>query len=224
METLLPTVDLIKKSFDVYLKKIWTLVGLVLFCFTGILALLPFGLIALLISWGPFSQSNFNINIILIDILLALIGIFLAVLFGLWAQVATFFAVKEDGLNFKKALAIAWPKIGPFFWVSLLAGFAVLGGFILFIIPGIIFSIWFCLSVFVFISEDLRGTAALKRSKQLVQGYWWPIFGRLFLIGILISLISSIKFFGPLINIFFMSPFAIVYEYLIYQDLKRIKG
>jgi len=224
MEKLLPVVDLIKKSFDLYYKKFWTLAGLILFTFLGLLAFLPLGLIGLAISWGPFSRADYNATIILVDILLGLLGLFFAILFGLWSRVASFFSIKEQELDFKSSLAVSWPKMWQFFWVSLLVGLAVLGGFILFVIPGVIFSVWFCLAMFVFVAEGLEGTSALKRSKQLVQGYWWPVFGRLALLGILIMLISSIKFFGPIINVFFMAPFGIAFEYYLYEDLRRVKG
>lgn len=220
----MPIIELFKKSFDFYIKKVWTLAGIALFSFLGFLVILPFALTAFIISYSSFSKSNLNISLILIDILLGLIGIFFAILIGLWSQAATYFAVKEDGINFKQSLKTAWPKLGSFFWVSLLAGLAVFGGLILFVIPGIIFGVWFCLSIFVFVSEDLRGTSALKRSKQLIQGYFWPVLGRMLIVGFVVWLISSIKFFGPIINIFFSVPFTIVFQYLLFEDLKRVKA
>lgn len=224
METLLPIIDLFKKSFDVYVKKVWLLASTVLFSFLGFFVFLPFAITAFFISYKPFSNSNFDINIILFDILLALLGIFFAIILGLWSQTATLYAVKEGSITFKNLLTMAWPKIGSLFWVALLTALAVLGGFILFVIPGIIFSVWFCFSGFVFVAENLRGASALKKSRDLVKGYWWPVFGRLVVIGIVAGLISSIETFGPIINIFFMVPFATVFEYLLYQDLKRVKG
>jgi len=224
MEQLLPVIELLKKSFDAYLKKAWILIGTMLFSFSGFLAMLPSVVIGFLISYVPFKNSNFDLNIILCDVLLLLAGFFLAIILGLWSQTAMLCAVKEDSADFKKILLMAWPKIGSLFWVSFLAGLVIMGGSILFIIPGIIFSVWFCLSTFVFIAEDLHGTSALKRSKQLVEGYWWPVFGRLAVIGILCMLVSWVRVYGPIINIFFMVPFALVYEYMLYQDLKRVKG
>ena len=56
--------------------------------------------------------------------------------------------------------------IWQFFWISLLRGWAVLGGLILFIIPGIIFSIWFSLSLYILVAEGLKGTSAIKQNCQ----------------------------------------------------------
>jgi len=44
-----------------------------------------------------------------------------------------------------------------------------LGGYLFFIIPGYIFSIWLSLSFFVFIYEGKKGFSALSRSRQLVK-------------------------------------------------------
>ncbi|MCX6718137.1 MAG: hypothetical protein NTY81_00835 [Candidatus Staskawiczbacteria bacterium] len=221
---LLPVVELFKKSFDAYYKKIWTYAGIILFGFIGALVLLPAGLIGFLISYWPFQRRDFNITIILVDVLLGLVGILICIIFSLWSKTALYCAVKDTALKFKASLEVGWQKIASFFWISLLVGLATLGGLILLIIPGIIFAIWFCFSMFVYIDEGAKGTSALKRSKQLVQGYWWPIFGRLVVIFVVAILLSWIKFFGTIINIFFVAPFTIVFLYALYQDLKRVKS
>jgi len=223
-KVLLPVVELFKKSFDAYYKKVWTYAGLILFGFIGVLVFLPLVLAGFLISYGPFSNYDFNITIILIDVLLGLIGLFFCILIGLWFRVALFCIVKDQSLGIKESLKVAWRKIASFFWIFILEGLAVLGGLILVIIPGIIFSIWFVFCAFVYIDEGTKGTGALKRSKQLVKGYWWPIFGRVLVIFIVAILLSWIKFFGTIINIFFVAPFTIVFLYTLYQDLKRVKG
>lgn len=68
--------------------------------------------------------------------------------------------------------------------------FLLVGGFLLFIIPGIIFIIWFLSGQYVLVSEDLRGFNALLRSKQLIQGNWWRIFWYFFLIILIIVIIN----------------------------------
>jgi hypothetical protein len=221
---LLPVVELFKKSFDAYYKKVLAYVLIILFGFIGFLIFLPFGLIGFLISYGPFKNNDFNITIILVDIFLVLLGILICVIFGLWSRVALFCAVKDESLKFKESLKVAWPKIASFFWISLLVGLATLGGLILFIIPGIIFAVWFIFSIYVYIEEGIKGTEAMKRSKQLVAGYFWPIFGRILVICIVAMLLSSIKVFGNIINIFFVAPYTVVFVYNLYQDLKRVKG
>jgi len=223
-KTLMPIVELFKKSFDVYQKKVWTLAGLALFSLVGFVVLLPFAAAAFFVNYKMFTKGQFDLVSILIGVLLMLIGILLCIVLSLWAKVALFYAVKEHDINFKKALSIAWPQMGSFFWVGFLHVLAVLGGFILFVIPGIIFSVWFIFSDYIFVWDGIKGTGALKRSKQLVKGIWWPVFLRFLTIAIILFLISSIKFFGPFINLFFIAPFAIVYMMSLYEDVKSVKG
>jgi hypothetical protein len=221
---LLPVTELLKKSFDIYQKKAWTYAGLILLGFAGILLFMPFVLAGFLISYGPFSHQDFDLTIILIDVLLGLIGLFFCILVGLWFRVALLCIVKDQSLGIKESLKVAWPKIGSFFWISILVALAVFGGFILLFIPGIIFGIWFMFAMFIYIAEDVKGTLALKKSKQLVAGYWWPIFGRFAVMFIIATLLSWIKFFGAIINIFFVAPFTVVFLYALYEDLKRVKS
>jgi len=222
MKNLLPTIELFKKSFDIYQKKVWLLVNIIFFSFLGLVVLLPSILIILLMS-GFLKGHVFSLNQILFSILLGLVSLFFIILFGLWAKVALLCAVREKEVDLKKILSIAWGKLGSFFWISFLSSVAIMGGYLLLIVPGIIFSVWFAFSLYIFIAEGLKGKSALKRSKQLVQGIWWPVFGRIVALGVIALLISWIKFFGPIINAFFMIPFSVVYMYALYDDVKRVK-
>ena len=94
----------------------------------------------------------------------------------------------------------------------------------LLIIPAIIFAVSFRFSLYVFIFENLNGIDAMKKSKKLVAGYWWPVFARFLLLGV-IFIIADIIFgkLGQLINLFITTPFALIYTYVMYQDLQKIK-
>jgi len=223
-KTLIPIIELFKKSFDEYIKQVWKLAGIMLFGCLGAAVFLPFGLIIFLISFNAFSERHFSVTLILVDVLLILIGALFAIIIGLWSRVALFCAVKDNTAGIKKSLSDAWPKIASFFWISLLAGLAVLGGFILFVIPGIIFAVWFGFSLYVYIFEGTKGSSALKKSKELVKGRWWPVFARFLVFGIIAMLISWIKGLGPIINAFFVVPFGAVYLKVLYEDLKSIKA
>jgi len=51
---------------------------------------------------------------------------------------------------------------------------------ILLIIPGIIFAVWFSFGNYILILGDAKGVNALKTSKALVKGYFWPVLWRWF--------------------------------------------
>ncbi|TAK89232.1 hypothetical protein EPO04_04015 [Patescibacteria group bacterium] len=79
------------------------------------------------------------------------------------------------GEGSKRAIRLI-PKL---FVVGLLYALAVIGGFILFIIPGFIFMAWFALASLAAIHEDLGPVAALKRSRQLVRDHLIETWGLL---------------------------------------------
>lgn len=74
----------------------------------------------------------------------------------------------------------------PLFWTSILCFLAVMGGFILLIIPGILFALWFGLYQHVVVIERIRGLAALRRSKQLVR----PYLGTFLVMGLVLIVIT----------------------------------
>ena len=65
-------------------------------------------------------------------------------------------------------------------------------GFVLLIVPGIIFSLWFYVLVPVVVLEGVTGTAALGRSRELMRGN----LGKAFLVGFWQGLLprSSVEF------------------------------
>ncbi|GAI56590.1 unnamed protein product, partial [marine sediment metagenome] len=138
-------------------------------------------------------------------------------------------AVKEVPKDWKVrgVLKEGWSKYWPFFWVSLLTGLVIGLGFLLFILPGIIFVIWLAFSVYTVICEDKKGFKALSRSRELVKGHWWATAKRIFALMIITFPLSlgaqSIPYLGQFAYMILFTPFSIIYSYLIYQNLKEIK-
>lgn len=126
--------------------------------------------------------------------------------------------------------------------LSIMIGVVVMLGFIALIIPGIIFAVWFAFAYLVLIFEGKKGVEAMKASKEYVKGNWWKVFGRFVVLGIAMILLSIVTgllgymlfsmFLGvnlatalsSLITSAIAMPIATAYSYLIYQDLKRLKG
>lgn len=85
-----------------------------------------------------------------------------------------------------ESITVGFGRIIPLTWTSILMGLAIMGGFILFIIPGILFAFWFSLSTHAVVLEKMSGTTALKRSKALMSGN----IGTVFVMGILLAVMS----------------------------------
>ena len=139
---------------------------------------------------------------------------------------------KADSITVKKAYRVGAGYALSMFWVMLLMGLVLSGGFILAVIPGIIFLIWYTFAPYVLIHKGLRGWEAFRESRELVRDYWWPVFGRLILFYVIIFTVqiqakimlpavdSNIvaMVIQPLLNIF-----VTIYMFVIYQDLDAIK-
>jgi hypothetical protein len=139
--------------------------------------------------------------------LLGLFGALLASIVGLIAaflvQAALVKAVEDvrDGrvdLSLGDTLQAARPAVGRVAVASILAGIAIGIGLILLIVPGLfLLTIW-CLIVPVLVLEGVGVGASFGRSRELVRGFAWNVFGTMvvaFLIlivaGIVIGLILS---------------------------------
>ncbi|HDZ54809.1 MAG TPA: hypothetical protein ENI19_01000 [Candidatus Nealsonbacteria bacterium] len=226
--------DLFSRTWQIYKERIWV--------FLGIMILPVFiNLGIALFSGGLFiSVSEPERLSPLLTIWLPVMPIFVltAIIINLWAPVALLYATKEreEKIRIKESFVRGWHKIISYSWISFLMGIIIFFGFLLFIIPGIIFIIWFSLATYVLVAEDLTGTKALSRSKQLVSGNWWKVFWRfsvITIIAIVISLIINfisrlagipreIDIFSVIILLFFV-PFAVTYTFLIYEDLRKLK-
>lgn len=129
-------------------------------------------------------------------------------------------------LGIKESMRQARKKLTSFIWVNILEGLIIGIGFMLLFIPGIIFMTWFMFSPYVFICDGIKGKAALSKSKELVKGYWWPIFGRILIMTLIMLSIPAINYLIPIIGFLAgiaFSLFSLVYYYVLYRDLQRVK-
>lgn len=104
-------------------------------------------------------------------------------------------------VTLREVLSQGRTYIWRFIGLGVLTVLAVLGGIILFVIPGLIFIAWFSLSSYALVSEDLGVVASMKRSRELVRGRVWEMWGLMSLtnaaniipfIGGIISFVLSI--------------------------------
>jgi hypothetical protein len=82
----------------------------------------------------------------------------------------------EEPVSIGSALKFAFSKFGKLLGVITLAGLVILGGYILLIVPGIIFSIWYIFTSQIVVVENIGGKKALGRSKTLTYGFRSRIF------------------------------------------------
>ena len=207
---------------DLFVRS-WRLYRAQFLVFVGILAG-PFAVIAagrIVIAAG-FFQAGFA-------------TVCVGYLFSLIAMAAVIFSVAR-GTGIAASYRGIRSLFFPLLWVGVLSYLAVLGGFIMLVLPGILVGIWLLFTMFIVVVEGKRGLAAMQQSREYVRGYWWTLFGRyllvVFIAGVLGAVVSGFallifgKMLGPLVPLVFemvVLPFLLVYIYQLYQDLAAIK-
>ena len=86
----------------------------------------------------------------------------------------------------KGGLGYFWKYLG----LSIVMMFFLMLLFLLLVIPGIIFMIYWLFAFYVLVAEDKGIMASLSRSKELVKGRWWGVFGYSLLFFLIIIGIS----------------------------------
>jgi len=97
-----------------------------------------------------------------------------------------------EKLTVGESLSFAASRVLPLIWLSILYVIGLIIPFLFFLIPGIWLSVAWSVSYPALLSEDVRGTKALGRSFKLTRGRWWPTFGALVVMYLIVLVISGI--------------------------------
>ena len=90
------------------------------------------------------------------------------------------------------SLSFAATRLLPVIGLSLLYFLGLIPAFIALVIPFIWLSVAWSVSFPALLSEGIGPVAALGRSFRLVKGHWWPTFGALLVMYLLVAVISGI--------------------------------
>jgi len=238
--------DLLSEAWSLYKSRFKTLVGVVLIpplvtIVAFVVAAIAFAMLGLVFglssTFSVFDDGSVLAIVVFVVIFLAIFVIFFII--QVWGQVALVVAVKDssEAIGIRESFKRSRSKILSFWWVMSLAGLIVVGGYILFLIPGLIIGVWFSLALYVLVSEDVRGMNALLKSREYVKGRWWAVFGRFFFIGLLsftVYVVPSFLFefldlswvgsiYSWLVSLV-LTPVVVIYSFLLYKNIKFVKG
>jgi hypothetical protein len=205
---------LFSRTWAIFQKRFATLIGLYLLAMVAFIippALLVGGAILAGVTKG-------GATVMILGAAGALVGMYI----GFCCFGAFLHAVTDEELTLGEGLAKGPGIAFPLLWVGLLTGFIVAGGFLLFIIPGIIFSVWFFFAQFILVREDVHGMGALLKSREYVRGEWFNVALRLLLVWAASLLLGMVPLAGPILTIVFL-PYAMIFHYLVYCDLRELK-
>jgi len=199
--------SLLMESFEIYKQKrkpILILLLIYVVVIGAIIAIVSFFYTRLSVissSGGALSEINF-----LYFFLKSFLFIISLLLFDVYMGASSMVLIMRPvGTSLSEVFKEAWKKLWGYLLITILIWFFIILAYLFFFIPGVIISVYLAFSVFVFIDEEKRNMDALKRSWSLVKGNWWKVFGR-----VVLCLILSM-------------PFAIIFMYLIYLELKKSK-
>ena len=123
------------------------------------------------------------------------------------AQVATGACFKAVGgayfdeqPDWRASLQFARARLGSLLWLSFLFVIFLAPAFLACIVPGVYLYVAWAVATPVLLLEDVRGRAALKRSRALVKGRWWPTVAVLLLVAILTGIVQLV-FLGLLAGV-----------------------
>ena len=83
-------------------------------------------------------------------------------------------------------------RIHSILWITILSALAMLLGFVLLIVPGVIVLVRFFFGSTVFVIEGKKGSKALGRSWRLAKGHFWKILGTFLLASIMAAIVQGI--------------------------------
>lgn len=227
---------LLKQSWEIYKKRFWILLGVVIVPLF-IPSLLASVLFPLKIKVGQFRAESFN-SLSFGALTIIFLFVLISAILHLWSQSTLLCVVKdrEENIGVKESFRQGWNKIISLFWVYLLSEFVIVAGLLLFFVPGLIFLIWFIFAPVILIVENKKGFSALLASKEYVKGNWLGVFWRfsiflviMWMISLAISSIFGFIGVGNIdkINLYacyvLFAPFSLIYLVLIYENLKKIK-
>lgn len=206
------------------------------------LSLVPAGaaLLAAAVGFGLWFLTK-SIGIVWIYGVLAFIAV---VAFGFYAEaggmLAAFSAPRSK--TFSELLREGKKYALSLFGVGFIYGLGVGVGFVLLIIPGIWLAVRYSMALFIVVGEGVGTSEALKRSAAYTKGYFWAIFGRGFVlgliyivIGIVVNLVGTnvLRTLGvpdaekynlsSLVNVL-LAPWYTMYGVSLYKSLKAVRG
>ena len=182
---------------------------------------------------GVVETASWSVGIAALLAALAGILMYLVLTGAITRAVAAEVAGEDPSVE--QSYRFGFHRLGSVLLVSVLVGLAIIGGLILFIIPGIYIGIRLCVSMEALVVEGRRGTEAMGRSWALVGGHWWHAFGTLVVGGLLTGIVNAlitapfgdtswfVQAVAAAVATVITLPYSVLVGVLLYLDLRARK-
>jgi Membrane domain of glycerophosphoryl diester phosphodiesterase len=175
--------EILDRMFSIYRKNFLMLVGIAGLPYAGVTVVIGFlvGIAALISAGGTPDAARIGVGAVgAVFLVVIIVMVFIFIVAVILASLGTYAAVWDIQVGrttgIKRAYGVAWSHVGAAILAGILAGLAMIAGFVLLIIPGIIVYLALSLIYPVIIAEDSGGAESLGRSWELTKGYRWKIF------------------------------------------------
>ena len=199
--------DVLSFGWQIMAANLWFFVGLGLL--VGVFCWVP-AIAQIIVQHSGFPEET----VLLINLPLQLLGILISVIIGIgFIKIALSFcdARKPPVGTLFAFTGCFWRYLGA----ALLYSLIVLAGFILLIVPGIIWSVKFSLWGYFVVDKGLGPIKALKASSRTTMGVKWQLFG----FSILCTLIVMLGYMVLIVGVFAAYPIVLVANALVYRHL-----
>jgi hypothetical protein len=180
------------KSWEDYKSNFYSIFKFML-VFVGIPSLMISVLLLILsfsIEWFIPSYSIYLILSLFISLFFLLLFFIILILFADASLIGI--SLEKSRFNFKEMIKIGRSFYLKYIGFTIVVSLFLIGLFLLLIVPGIIFSIYWIFAVYVLYYEKKGILSSLKRSREIVKGNWWKVFGYLLLISLILYGVSYI--------------------------------
>jgi Uncharacterised protein family (UPF0259) len=202
------------------------------FFLVAAIVFLTINLIGALLGAIAGSGSGVSLLIALLASVVSLVGTF-------WLEGALVLAVDDvrDG-RIDSSIGELFERVQPYLWTligaGILAGLGIAVGFVLLIVPGLILLTWWCLIAPVIVLERKGVFESFGRSRELVRGHGWTVFGIVILTFLASAIASGViqgifSFLGPFLRYWIggtiansiVDPFVAIAVTLVYFHLRE---
>lgn len=228
---------LAKEAWEIYKKRVFTIAGIAvvqfLLSFAILLVGVILGVILFFVLGGKPTTPIFVIGGVLLFIVL--VAEFYLSLWFLPAYSITYRDWQKPS-GIVEIIKASRAYMRATLLTGIISGLLVLGAVFAFVVPAIVFRMWFMFWIFVVIIDKRQGLSALHTSREYVRGRFWQVVGRVIVVhlpeialSILIGAMSNDSMGGgggvgmQLISLALM-PFYGAYMYAIFMHLKKSRG
>jgi uncharacterized membrane protein len=178
-----------------------------------IVVTIVYGVIQIPSNMVQIKTDQFEWVMVPVAILGIAYAVFIAGPIGMSANWVFLKAVRREKIEVKDMFSVFERNYWNAVLAGLIKGIIIVFGFILLVVPGIIFACRLAFVNYLIIDEKMEALEALKASWAMTKGYGWTIFGMALLAFLIIIAGILVLIFGVVISAMWITAsFAVLYH------------